>query len=177
MAPRPAPFMPAPDGEIDYSDPSGDDFDALSRDRVPIRSMRAEDLPAIVAVDRRITGGDRDAYYRRKMAEALDESGIRISLVAERGGAMLGFVMARVDYGEFGETAAEAVIDTIGVDPAYGHHQVGSALLSQLLANLATLHVERVRTEVEWDSFGLIAFLARRGFTPSPRLSFARMIG
>ena len=33
-----------------------------------------------------ITGRDRTAYYRRKLAEVLTESGIRVSLVAELDG-------------------------------------------------------------------------------------------
>jgi ribosomal protein S18 acetylase RimI-like enzyme len=162
--------------ELDYSDPSGDDFEALSRDRIPVRSLVADDLPAIVAIDRRITGRDRTPYYKRKIDEALGESGVRVSLVAETGDWTLGFIMARVDYGEFGQTEPEAVIDTIGVDPAHSHQNVGSALMSQLLANLSTLKVERVRTEVPWDNFALLNFLNRCGFLPSQRLSFSRPI-
>lgn len=160
--------------ELDFSDPLADDFEALSRDRVPVRSLTADDLGALIAIDRRITGRDRAAYYRRKVEEALEESGIRVSLVAEIEGRVAGFIMARVDFGEFGHTEPEAVIDTIGVDPLHAQKAIGSALMSQLLANLSTLRVERVRTEVEWNHFGLLGFLDRCGFRPSARLSFAR---
>ena len=162
--------------ELDFSDPSGDDFHALSRDTIPIRSLRPEDLPAIIGIDRRITGRDRGAYYRRKVAEMLHESGVRVSLVADLDERPVGFMMARVDFGEFGMTEPEAVIDTIGIDPAYRHRKIGAALLSQLLANLASLRVERVRTEVAWDSFDLLRFLDRHGFTPAQRLAFSRAL-
>jgi ribosomal protein S18 acetylase RimI-like enzyme len=162
--------------ELNFSDPSPDDYEALSRDRIPVRSMRESDLPVIIGLDRRLTGRDRSLYYRRKAHEALSDSGVRVSLVAELDGRVVGFVMARVDFGEFGETQPEAVIDTIGVEAAYKNRSVGSALLSQLLANLAALQVERVRTEVIWDDFGLLAFLKRCGFAPSQRLSVARPI-
>ncbi len=162
--------------ELNFSDPQADDFEALSRDRVPVRSLQPGDLPAMIAIDRRVTGRDRAAYYRRKSAEALEESGVRVSLVAELDGRLVGFVMARVDFGEFGRTEPEGVLDTIAVDPAYAGHNVGTALVSQLLANLASLRVERVRTEVAWDNFGLLGFLERCGFRPSQRLSFARPI-
>ncbi len=163
-------------GEPDYSDPSGDDFEALARDRVPVRSMRAEDLAAIVAIDRRITGRARPAYFERKLAEVLEESGVRVSLVAERGGELLGFVMARVDYGEFGRAATTAVIDTIGVDPAARGQQVGRALISQLLANLASLRVEVVRTQLRWDDLALLGFLAGCGFRPAQHLALRRKL-
>lgn len=161
-------------GEPDFSNPHADDFEALSRDRVPVRSLRQDDLDALVRIDRRITGADREPYYRRKVSEALHESGVRISVVAELDDEVAGFLMARVDYGEFGRAATEAVIDTIGVDPAAHGKGVGRALMSQLLTNLASLRVESVRTEVEWNDFGLLAFLDRCGFKPSQRLAFVR---
>lgn len=169
---RPSPPLRGP--ELNFSDPQADDFEALSRDRVAVRSLLSDDLGALIAIDRRITGRDRAAYYRRKVAEAMEESGVRVSLVAEAEGRVAGFIMARVDFGEFGRTEPEAVIDTIGVDPVHAQQAIGSALVSQLLANLATLRVERVRTEVEWNQFGLIGFLDRCGFRPSARLSFVR---
>ena len=130
----------------------------------------------MVRVDRRLTGHDRTPYFERKMAEALGESGIRVSLVAEMDGAVVGFIMARVDYGEFGHTDPEAAIDSIGVDPGFAHHHVGHALMSQLLANLAALRAERVRTVVNWDQFDLLAFLDHCGFQPAQRLSFTKYV-
>jgi predicted N-acetyltransferase YhbS len=163
-------------GEPNYSDPHADDFAALSRDEVPVRSMTEDDLAAVVRVDRHVTGRDRGSYYQRKMSEAIEESGIRVSLVAEVDGHVVGFIMARVDYGAFGQTATTAVIDTIGVDPANKGQMVGMALASQLLANLASLRVETVRTVVNWDDFGLLGFLDRCGFRPSQSLSFSRKL-
>jgi ribosomal protein S18 acetylase RimI-like enzyme len=163
--------------EIDYSSPGGDDFSALARDRFPVRSMRQDDLAALIAIDRKATGRDRRTYYERKMREALTESGVRVSLSAEAGGAIVGFIMARVDFGEFGRTEPAAVIDTIGVAPDFRGQGVGTALMSQLVANLATLRVERLRTEVDWNNFGLIAYLDECGFHPSQRLVVRRTIG
>jgi ribosomal protein S18 acetylase RimI-like enzyme len=165
-----------PGRELDFSDPSGDRPEALSRDRVPVRSLAAGDLSSLARIDRRITGRDRTAYFERKVAEALGESGIRVSLVAEVDGWAAGYVMARVDFGEFGRVEPTAVIDTIGVDPGYGHQGVGHALMSQLVANLAMLRIERIRTEVGWDDFALIGFLRTCGFKPSQRIAFSRAV-
>jgi ribosomal protein S18 acetylase RimI-like enzyme len=159
--------------EPDYSDPSGDDFDALSRDKVMIRSLTPEDLDPVVRIDQKITGNDHRAFFQRKFQEVLFESGVRISLVAEVDGMVVGFMMARVDFGEFGRTASEAVIDMLGVARAFRSQQVGHALLSQLLTNLASLQVESVRSEVEWNNFGLLGFLESCGFVPSQRLALS----
>lgn len=184
---RRRPIMPPPDppfeatprsdaGVPDYSDPHGDDIVLLSRDKVPVRSMIASDLAALIRIDRKITGRDRTAYFEIKVAEVLEESGIRISVVGELDGTAVGFIMARLDFGEFGHVDPEAVIDTIGVDPDFAHHHVGSALISQILVNLGALRVEHVRTQVGWDQLGLLSFLDHCRFRPSQRIALVREI-
>ncbi|MEH6825083.1 MAG: GNAT family N-acetyltransferase [Motiliproteus sp.] len=150
----------------------------LSRDRVPTRTLAAGDLDAVIRIDRHITATDRSAYYQRTVTQVLEESGIRISLVAEKEdpvkdklASIRGFIMARVDNGEFGQASSEAVIDTIGVDPSAKDQKIGQALVSQLVTNLKALHVESVRTEVPWDNFNLNGFLQQCGFRPAQRLA------
>ena len=158
--------------EVSYSGQPAADFGPLARDKIPVRSMKESDLRPLAAIDRRITGSDRTAYFRRKLAEALTESDVRVSLVAELDSVPVGFIMARVDLGDFGRVETTAVIDTIGVDPDYQNKGVGRALISQLLANLGTLRVENVRTEVDWQDHDLLAYLDHSGFLPSQRLCF-----
>jgi ribosomal protein S18 acetylase RimI-like enzyme len=81
--------------------------------------------------------------------------------------------MARVDFGEFGETVTEAVLDTIGVNAEFRGQGVGTVLVTQLLSQLANLRVERVRTVVEWNDVTLIGFFDRLGFRPTQNLVFA----
>jgi ribosomal protein S18 acetylase RimI-like enzyme len=162
--------------EFDFSSPDGDDFEALSRDRIPVRSMAEADLGYLVAIDRRATGQDRSTYYRRKLREAMHESGVRISLVAELDGQPVGFIMARVEFGEFGHADPEAVMDTIGIDPGYRRAGVARALMSQLIANLATLRVDHVRTELNWNDVGLINYLDNAGFVPAQCVVLSRKL-
>jgi ribosomal protein S18 acetylase RimI-like enzyme len=176
------PKLPEPefDGEenleVDFSDPQSDDASALARDRIPCRSMQPGDLEAIVKIAHHIDGGDHRAYYTEKMDEAISQSGVRVSLVAEQDGRVAGFVMARVDFGEFGRMEPAAVIDSFGVDPGQARHHVGSALIGQLTANLRMLRCETVHTAVDWSQSELLAFLRATGFAPSQRLSFTRKV-
>ncbi len=162
--------------EINYSGKAAADYGPLARDRIPVRSMAEGDLQALVRIDRRITGRDRAEYFQRKLADALTESDVRVSLVAELDSVPVGFIMARVDLGEFGRVETTAVIDTIGVDPDYQNRGVGRALVSQLLTNLGTLRVEKVRTEVDWRDHDLLAYLDRSGFLPSQQLCFEQAL-
>ena len=171
--------MPAgsgPANEIDYSAPAGNDYEKLARDCADLRAMTAEDLPAIVRIDRLLTGHDRSDYMRAQLAEALDDSSIRISLVARLDDTVVGYLMARTDLGDFGRTEPVAIIDTIGVDPEYAHRGVGHALMSQLFANLGALRVERVETILAPRDLALTGFLFDCGFVPSQRLAFVRRV-
>lgn len=160
--------------EVNYGKPAAPDFGPLARDRIPVRAMKETDLAALVEIDRRITSRERGDYFDCKLEEALFESDVRVSLVAELDGGPVGYVMARVDFGEFGLFEPAAVLDTIGVDPDYQGRGVGRALLSQLLINLRTLRVEFIRTELGWRDHALLAFLDHSGFKTTQRLCLER---
>ena len=148
-----------------------DDYHDLSRDRVQVRSLLAADLAEVVRIDHSLTGRDRSEYHAAKFQELLTESGIRVSLVSEDNGVLTGYIMARVDFGEFGKVDKAAVIDTIGVHPAFKGSGIGHALLSQLLLNLSSLQVESVLTQLSPEDFHLQRFLHACGFQQSQRLA------
>jgi ribosomal protein S18 acetylase RimI-like enzyme len=161
----------------DYSDTAGNDFEHLARDVAEVHSLAQSDLDAVVRIDRRLTGHDRGTYIRHKYEQTLSESALRISLAAQKDGTTAGYLMASADYGDFGRAEPVAVIDTIGVDPAFSHAGIGRALLSQLFINLDALRIERVESVVAREHFELLGFLYRSGFGPSQRLAFVKTLG
>ena len=160
--------------EIDYGVPDANDYERAGRDGCEVGAMALADLPEIARIDRTITGRDRAAGIARKLAEAIHESGVRVSLVARLDDTIVGFVMARADLGDFGRTEPTAVLDTIGVDPEYVHRGVGHALVANLVLNLAALCIERIETVVAPHDLALLGFLYDAGFAPSQRLAFVR---
>ena len=166
-----------PGHEIDFGAPEANDFERIGRDRADVRAMTPDDLREIVRIDRGITGRDRSAYIGGRLNEAMDDSAIRVSLAAKIDGAVVGFLMARADLGDFGRIEPVAVIDTLGVDPGYGGRGVGHALVAQLFANLRTLRIERAETVVEATDVDLSRFFYSVGFTPSQRLAFVHRLG
>jgi len=160
--------------EIDYSGEAQEDYARLSRDSLTVRSLEAGDLAGVVRVDKRNAGQERGDYMRAKLDEALLDSAVRVSLAAEIDGQIAGFLMARIDFGDFGRTEPVGVMDTIDVAPEWGGQGVGAALLSQLLVNLAALQVERLETRVGRDNFDLLRFLYNRGFEPAQRIALLK---
>jgi ribosomal protein S18 acetylase RimI-like enzyme len=142
----------------------------LEAQTVVVRRLRPADLGAVVALDAKNTGRIRDAYFRVKLAQNLAETGIQISLAAELQGAFVGFLLARVFYGEFGTPEPVAVLDTFGVHPDFRGRGVGRALLGQLRTNLHGLGIPRLRTDVGWDDQDLLGFFHHEGFRPAPIL-------
>ena len=142
----------------------------LETDRVLVRSLGADDLQRVVAIDAAATGRRRPRYFERMLQRALTGSDFQISLVAELDSAVVGYLLATLYYGEYGVVEPAASIDAIGVDPSSQGQQVGRALMRQLRLNLSALRIERVRTEVAWDDFDLLGFFGHLGFAPAGRL-------
>jgi GNAT superfamily N-acetyltransferase len=163
--------------EIDYGTQHPNDFQRAERDRADVHSMQPSDLHDVVRIDRERTGRERAAYMASKLDETLADSAIRVSLTARLDGIVAGYLTARTDLGDFGRVEPVAVIDTIGVDPAFAHRGVGRALMSQLLLNLLALRIERVETVVAPRDFGLLGFLYSAGFAPSQKLAFVYRLG
>ncbi len=170
--PRPADA----ENETDYSELPANDFDPRGHDRMTVRSLQASDFEEIRRLDRRLAGHDRADYLQRKMDEALHQSGVRVSVTARLEDSLAGYLMARIDFGDYGHTEPIAVLDTIGVDPGFAGRHVGEALISQLMMNLHALQVERIETTLSLDNLDLMGFLHRQGFAPSQRLALRKRI-
>lgn len=143
-------------------------LDPETRDIV-VRRLRPQDLEAVIALDAKITGRRREEYFKLKLKQALADTGIEVSLGAELDGIFVGFLLARVYYGEFGALERVAVLDTMDVHPDFRGRGVGSALIDQLRVNLLGLGIRTLQTEVSWSEPGLLTFFNREGFAPAPR--------
>jgi ribosomal protein S18 acetylase RimI-like enzyme len=147
-----------------------DTDDDPARDVVLVRNLRADDAEALVAIDAAAVGRRRERFLALKVKQAFADSGIAVSLVAELDDHVVGFLLARVYYGEFGVVEPAAVLDVLGVHPDYRGRRVASALVDQLRTNLLGLGIPKLQTEVQWDSPELITFFQHEGFRLAPRL-------
>ncbi len=140
------------------------------REDLIIRTLRQDDTARLVKMDREISGRSRQTWYERKMQRALRDTDVTISLGAELDGLLVGALLGSLHFGEFGQPEPVAILDTMLVDRSYGRQGIGSAMLDQLLKNLRGLRISRLRTEVAWNEFELLAFFGKVGFQPVPRV-------
>jgi len=146
-----------------------DALDPLDLD-VVIRNLTAADLDAVIMLDAKNVGRRREEFFKLKLKQALSDTGITVSLAAEMKGSFVGFLLARVFYGEFGVTERVAVMDVIDVHPAFRGQHVATALLGQLRTNLEGLGIGVLRTEVGWENTELLGFFRREGFVMAQRV-------
>jgi predicted N-acetyltransferase YhbS len=135
-----------------------------SLEDVEIRTLKAEDVDAIVKIDEMVLGESRKDYWKGRLALSNHNSS-EISLVAELHGEVVGFILGDVSGWEFGVPETIGWMDTIGVDPAYQKRGIATALAHELIKNLKALGVKTIYTLVSWDDWDLLQFFHAMGFT------------
>jgi GNAT superfamily N-acetyltransferase len=134
-----------------------------------LRPLRPEDFEAVVEIDRRITGRSRRLFFEKRLEAALADSSGFVSVALEDGtGKLIGYSIARVQSGEFGDDRRVALLDVIGVDPDSRKHRHGTRLLEALTDYARKCGADELRTQVDWRDGELIHFFATSGFVLAP---------
>jgi ribosomal protein S18 acetylase RimI-like enzyme len=134
-----------------------------------LRPLEPKDFEAVVEIDRRITGRARRLFFEKRLEAALADSSGFVSVALEDGrGKLIGYSIARVQSGEFGEDRRAAVLDVIGVDPDSRKHRHGTRLLEALTDLARKRGADELRTQVDWSDGELIQFFAAAGFLLAP---------
>ncbi len=130
-----------------------------------IRPAQASDLPAVSALDARLTGTPKPDYWHSMLGVAE-----RHFLVAEtEKGKLAGFIAGEVRAWEFGQPAAGWVF-AIQIDPKLRLEGVGTALFEALVARFKAAGVKRVRTLVDRKDHLILSFFRAQGMVAGPSL-------
>src|SRR5512138_1623967 len=134
---------------------------------VRVRAARAADLPAVVALDAENTGLPKAAYWKERFEWYAGRQPDRFFLVAERDGAMLGFIVGEVRAWEFGSPPS-GWIWAIQVSPDARLGGVATMLFDAICARFRKAGVQHVRTMVAKDAQLLLSFLRSMGMMAGP---------
>ncbi len=124
--------------------------------------MEPEDITAVLGIDRKISGIRRAITYTDLITGDLGGV-LDLSVVAEVGGQVTGFILARHAY--VGEPVVEVgLIQILGVGPDYWGQGIGTKLANALLERCRSKGLKTVRIMVNERDSQLQGFFAHMGF-------------
>ncbi len=135
-----------------------------------LRPARPADLAALLPLLRAFYAEEGLTLHPRveaALADLLSEPRHGRLFVAERGGALVGYVALTYGYSlELG--GKDAFVDELFVTPSARGQGIGRALLAAALAGARELGVGQVLLEVAEPDAAKLAFYAAAGFAPRP---------
>ncbi len=146
---------------------------AISTDGA-IAPLCADDLDAVVAIDKALSGTSRRDFFKRRLAAALEDPRDFVYVGLHDTGNLVGYAFARMVDGEFGKPGARATLDIIGVDPAHQGKNAGHRLLQAVENVLRHKGVSELTSQVEWSNQDMLRFFASSGFDVAPRIVLTR---
>lgn len=121
---------------------------------VKFRKTRVKDLEQIQRIEQLSFKNPYPPYYMKALIESLSD----ISIVAEIGSKIIGYIFARVEFGRIGH------IITIAVDPSYRRRGIGEKLMKEALSALRKLGCSSVYLEVRVSNNPAINLYKKLGF-------------
>ena len=138
-----------------------------------IRRARRGDLAQIVAIDERITGLRKPAYWAGILRRYGGRDRSRFFLVAHEGNAVRGYVVGEIRDWEFGSPPCGWVFG-IGVRPETRLRGTGTRLLEAICDAFRRRGVETVRTLLARDNALVLAFFRSQGMMAAPFIALER---
>jgi len=137
---------------------------------VNIRTMTRSDIHTVIALDRKFAGTRGHLSY--KDMATLDPGGpLDVSFVAEVGGNIIGFVIARLAYVMI-PLSEICLVQGVLVDPDYQDRGIGGRLIRELLGYCQAEGISTVRTLVEEHNDRQRHFLEQLGFRRSAIINY-----
>jgi len=136
--------------------------------------MEPEDIDAVLAIDKKISGVRRAVTYTDLITGDLGGV-LDLSFVAEVDGYIAGFILARRAY--VGEPVAEVgLVQILGVDPDYGRQGIATKLVEALLESGQSENLKAVRIMIKERDSQLQAFFAHMGFKRGQLIDYTKTL-
>lgn len=144
----------------------------IAEGNLRIRPMEHEDIQAVLAIDRSITGVRRAVTYTDLITGDLGKV-LDLSVVAEKRGEVVGFILAR--HAVVGEPVGEAgLIQILGVDPDHWGQSIGSKMMTFLMERCQSKGLKTIRILVNEKDSQLQGFFKHIGFRRGQLIDFAQ---
>ncbi|MBM3564924.1 MAG: GNAT family N-acetyltransferase [Alphaproteobacteria bacterium] len=141
-----------------------------------IRPVQAEDLSAVIALDRRNTGVAKPDYWQDVYDRYAHTARSRYFLVATVDGALAGLIIGEVRAWEFGSEPCGWVF-AIQVSPDYREDRIGARLLSAVEDCFRRAGMTKMRTMLRRDEHLLMSFFRSQGLMAGPFIQLETDLG
>jgi len=132
-----------------------------------IRAATAADMDAVAAIEAKITGEAKPAYWRDTF-QRFGRRDDRYFLLAEDSAKrVLGYIVGEVRAWEFGSPPCGWIF-AIGVDPDLRVRKIGSRLFAAVSTRMRAAGVDTVRTMIARDDELIMAFFRSQGMMAGP---------
>jgi len=136
--------------------------------------MEPEDIDAVLAIDRKISGVQRAITYADLITGHLGGV-IDLSFVSEINGQVAGFILARLAY--VGEPVTEVgLVQILGVDPDYQRQGIATKLVNAMLERCKSRGIKTVRVTVNERDSQLRGFFQRMGFRRGQLIDYSKTL-
>lgn len=142
---------------------------------VRIRPMTDRDMPALVAIDQKITGKDRMTSWPQKVSSHFNTYYPPLCFVAEADSGVVGFIIGGVMGAEYG-LPLSGWINIIGVDPEYQGRGIGRMLTRSFIEACHRRGI-KARLMVRQKDERLKRMLASLGFQQGDLVDFVKGFG
>jgi ribosomal protein S18 acetylase RimI-like enzyme len=143
-----------------------------AKSAVNIRRMRRGDIDDVLALDKKL-GKGKSSMTRRDMFTIDPDGPAALSFVAETGGKLIGFVLARLAYVYIPFTEV-CIINGIAVAPEYQGQGIGSKMVKELISQCQDEDISTIRSLVREHDAELKKFIGRLGFIRSNIVNYDR---
>ena len=133
---------------------------AKKKDGVRIRTIEAEDIDALLAIDRKMTGLRRATTYD---VGQIIGGHFALSFVAEANDSVVGFILSSLTYVPEQVTEVCAIL-TVGVDPDYWRQGIATKLVHKLDETCHSKGIKMIRVLVDQHDSQLKGLFERMDF-------------
>lgn len=144
-------------------------------EQVAIRDASTADLDDVIALDEAVTGARKTAYWSGIFSRHVNGGKDRYLLVAEQGGALVGFIVGEVRAWEFGSAPCGWVF-AVEVSPKVRELGIGQRMFEAICGRLRQAGITTVRTMMDRNDKLTLSFFRSQGMRTGQYVELAKQL-
>lgn len=145
---------------------------------VTLRALKMSDLPDLVRIDAQHTGKRKPAWWTAAIKRnlAARRGRVRVGIVAEDEGTLVGYLLGEARAFEFGSEPCGWIF-AVGVDRESAREGIASRLLDEACRRFVAAKLSKLRTMVRRDDVPVLSFFRANGFIGGSFVQLERDLG